>query len=214
MKKNFNPKAPLIAAFLFFLLINTSYYWEGKLGLYAFPAFAILAIAYISLSILLFQQVYAYTKEKFANKSRLIVAVVLFTVLAVTFLKPLGIINYDKFQGEDLLIAEREGAANCMTTLQLKEDFTFKEKSVCFGITETTGKFHLQHDTIYFDDVHLDRHEKKYYQFAVIKPSKFNKDGNHIDLTRYESIADTTGYDLWITKNELTKMKLHDYSQR
>jgi len=103
-----------------------------------------------------------------------------------------------------LLIAQREGAANCMTTLKLKEDNTFIERNVCFGVTETKGKYRLSGDTIYFENVSLGRHVKKFYQFAVIVDKE--QEGKYSgDLVRYENYSDTTGIPLWISKNELKK---------
>jgi len=200
-------KGLIITTIAFFLLVNTTYYWEGKLGLFAFPTFLILAVVYIGLVIALVRQVYLATKEKLRHKSRLFVVGLLTTVLALTFYRPFGLVDFDRLEGGDLLVAEREGAANCMTTLKLKVDFTFKERNVCFGVSETKGNFHLQNDTIYFDNVSLGRHEDEFYKFAVVKPSKYNKDGKHFDLTRYKSLTDTVGYELWITKNELNKLK-------
>ncbi len=94
-----------------------------------------------------------------------------------------------------------------MTTLKLKDDFTFKERNVCFGVTETKGKYHIKNDTIYFNDVNIERHLDEYYNFGVVKPSKFRKDGKHFVFVRYKGLTDTIGHELWITKNELIKLK-------
>lgn len=200
-------KGLLITTIFFFLIVNTTYYWEGKLGLFAFPAFLILVIIFFRLGIALIRQIYFLVKEKFADKKRLINIGLLTLALTLTFLKPFGLIDFDKLEGDNVLIAEREGAANCMTTLKLKDNFTFSERSVCFGVTETKGNYHLQNDTIFFDNVSVGRHENEFYKFAVIEPSKFNKDGKHFDLTRYTSLTDTVGHELWITKNDLNKLK-------
>jgi hypothetical protein len=125
----------------------------------------------------------------------------------LTFFRPFGLVTFDNFERDDILVAEREGAANCMTTLKLKDDFTFIERNICFGVTETKGKYHLQNDTIYFNNVELGRHENEFYMFAVVKPSKFNKVGKHFDLIRYKNLKDTIGHELWITKNELHELK-------
>jgi hypothetical protein len=196
----------IIATTIFFLILNTSYYWEGKLGLFAFPSFILLILIYIGLGISLFRQLYLIIKEKFDNKLRLITIGLLVFVLIITFLRPNGLINFDKFEGGDILVAEREGAANCMTTLKLKDDYTFKERNVCFGVTETIGKYHIKNDTIYFDNVNIGRHINEYYSFGVVKPSKFSKDGKHFDFVRYKSLTDTLGHELWITKSELNKL--------
>jgi hypothetical protein len=134
------------------------------------------------LGIALIRQVYLLVKEKFSNKNRLVLIGLLTIALTLTFLIPFGLINFDKLEGNNVLVAEKEGAANCMTTLKLKDDFTFRERSVCFGVTEIKGNFHIENDTIYFDNVSLGRHENEFYKFAVIESSKFNKDGKHFDL--------------------------------
>lgn len=118
-----------------------------------------------------------------------------------------GLIDFDQFEGNNVLVAQREGAANCMTTLKLKDDFTFKEQSICFSVTENNGNYHLQNDTIYFDNVSVGVHEDKFYEFAVIEPSKFDKSGKYFELIRYKNLTDTVGHSLWITKNELNKLK-------
>lgn len=195
-------KGLLIITIIFFLIVNTTYYWEGKLGLFAFPAFLILVAIYFGLIIALVTQLYFSIKEKLTEKTRLINIGILTLVLTLTFLRPFGLIDFDKFEGNNILIAQREGTANCMVTLKLKDNFTFNERSVCFGVTKTKGNYHIQNDTIYFDNVS----EGWFYKFAVVKPSKFNKDGKHFDLIRYKSLTDTIGYELLIIKNDLNKL--------
>ena len=198
-------KGLLLTTVIFFLLVNTKYFWEAKLGLYAFPVFLILVVIYLVLGIALVRQIYFSIKEKRTDKKRLLTIGLLTFVILVTFLRPFGIIDFDKFEGKSILIAESEGAANCMTTLKLKEDFTFKERIVCFGVSETKGNYRLQNDTIYFDNVSVGRNKKDFYKFAVVKPSKFFKDGKHYSLIRYKGLTDTIGHELWIKKNELSK---------
>jgi len=199
-------KGLLITTIIFFIIVNTTYYWEGKFGLFAFPAFLVLVVVYLGLAISFVILIFLAVKEKLVYKSRLLLIGLLTIVLALTFYKPFGLINFDKLEGDNLLIAEREGAANCKTTLKLKDDFTFRERTVCFGITEIKGNYHLQNDTIYFDNVSVGRHEDEFYRFAVIEPSKSNKDEKFLELTRYKSLTDTIGHELWITKNDLNKL--------
>lgn len=200
-------KGLLITTIIFFLTVNTTYYWEGKLGLLAFPAFLVLVAIYLGLAIALVRELYLAVREKLVDKSRLLLIGLLTIVLALTFIKPFGLVNFDKLEGDNILIAEREGAANCMTTLKLKDDFTFIERNVCFGVTEIKGNYHLQNDTIYFDNVSVGRHENEFYKFAVVKPSKFDNSKILGDLIRYKDLTDTVGHELWITKNELNKLK-------
>jgi hypothetical protein len=200
-------KGLFITTIFFFLTVNTTYYWEGKLGLLAFPAFLVLVVIYFGLAIALVRQIYLAVKEKLVDKFRLLLIGLLTIVLALTIIKPSGLVNFDKLEGDNLLIAEREGVANCTTTLKLKNNFTLRERNVCFGVTEIKGNYYLQNDTIYFENVRVGRHENEFYKFAVIEPSKFNKDGKYFDLTRYKSLTDTVGHKLWITKNDLNKLK-------
>ena len=178
-----------------------------KLGLLAIPVFFVLIAVYLGLAIALVRQLYLAVREEFADKSRLLLIGLLIIVVALTFIKPFGLIDFDKLEGENLLIAEREGTANCMTTLKLKDDFTFRERNVCFGVTETKGNFRFQNDTIYFDNVSVGRHKNEFYKYAVIKSSKFDNSKNPSDLIRYKDLEDTAGHGLWITKNELNKLK-------
>jgi len=199
-------KGLLLTTIIFFLVVNTMYFWEAKLGLYAFPVFLILVVIYLGLGIALVIQIYFLIKEKLTDKKRLITIGLLTFVILVTFLRPFGIIDFDKLEGENILVAEREGAANCMTRLKLKDDFTFKERIVCFGVSETKGNYRFQNDTIYFDNVRPGLNEDDFYKFAVVKPSNFFTNGKNYDLIRYKGLTDTIGQELWITKNELSKL--------
>jgi hypothetical protein len=183
------------------------YYWEGKLGIFAFPAFALLVVVYLALVIALIRQIYFWIKGKFTEKQRLLKVGLLAVVLASVFYKPFGLVDFEKFEGNDLLIAEREGAANCMTTLKLKDDFTFKERSVCFGVTEIKGSYYIQNDTIYFNNANVSWRGDEFYKFAVIRPSKFSNHKIIANRVRFKDLADTAGRELWITKNELSKLK-------
>ena len=199
-------KGIIITTLVFFLLVNTTYFWEGKLGLIAFPLFLILVIVYIGLVVGFLRQLYFAIREKFKNKQRLVILTILVTVITLTFFRPHGFIDFDKLQGADLLVASREGGGNCTTTLKLKESNRFIERSVCFGVKEIKGTYMIQNDTIYFENVELGCVENEFYEYAVIKKSRFNKDSTSLELVRYRNVNDTIGHELWITKNELNKL--------
>ncbi|HAD13894.1 MAG TPA: hypothetical protein DCF33_15820 [Saprospirales bacterium] len=201
-------KGLYITTIIFFLLVNTTYYWEGKLGLFAIPAFVLLVVVYFGLSIALLRQICFSVKEKFKQNHRFILIGLLTIVLLLTYFKPLGIVDFDKFEGADILIAEREGAANCLTTLKLKDDYTFRERIGCFGVSEIKGTFRIANDTIYFDNIQLGRYEESFFRFAVIKPTEFDNPKISGDLIRYKDLTDTVGHYLWITKNDLSKLKV------
>lgn len=198
-------KGLLIASIVFFLTVNTSYFWEPRLGLFAFPTFFILIGYFLTLSVLLLIQFFFAIKEKFIDKQRLVLIATMTFVLATSFLFPSGLINFSTFERDSLLIAQREGAANCMTTLKLKADNKFVERNVCFGVTETTGNYSLKNDTIFFEKVSLGRHENDFFEFAVIKKREHTNGNSWSEIVRYKNYSDTTGRALTITKNELTK---------
>jgi len=198
-------KRLLIATILFFILINTTYFWEGKLGMVAMLTSLLLIISFLVLTFLLFRQIYISIKEKFIDKQRLIVIAILTLTLVIPVFFPAGLINFEKFESESILIAQREGAANCLTTLKLKKNKKFNERTVCFGITEITGTYKLIGDTIFFDYDSPSRQQNKYYKFAIIKNVDSNNKKYKGDLVRFEDNSDTTGIALWIIKNELKK---------
>ena len=182
--------------------MNTTYYWEGKLDLFAFPAFILLVIVYFGLVVALVIQVYFLIKEKFTDKKRLLQVGLLIIVLALTFYKPFGFIDFDRLSGKDLLVANREGGGNCMTTLKLKDNNTFRERSVCFGVTEIKGRYELRGDTIFFKEVKKGR-QSEYYSYALIRQADTQNKKIVGAIVLYRDINDTEGFALFITKNDL-----------
>ena len=196
-------KILLLTAFILLLIVNTAFFWEGKLGSFAMVLSLILVVVYGVLITSLLYQIYLAIQEKFKSTQRLISISIAAVVLVLIYFKPYGIINFEKLQGNDLLIAEREGAANCYTTLKLKENNKFSEKSICFGVSEITGKYSIKGDSIFFSDVQLGRDKSEYYQFAVIKQSASENKKIIGELKRFMNYSDTLPHELWITKNEL-----------
>lgn len=126
-------------------------------------------------------------------------------VLILTYFKPEGIIDYDKLSGKDLLVADREGVASCLSVLKFKENNKFVDKSICFGIDEIKGTYYKNGDTLFFKDVIFRESEKKYDEFAVIK---LFKEANGIyfgKLISYKNKKDTVGIAFDITQNSFYK---------
>ena len=196
-------KILLLTAFILLLIVNTAFFWEGKLGSFAMVLSLILMVVYGVLIISSLYQIYLAIWEKFKSTQRLISISIVAVVLGLIYFRPYGIINFEKFQGNDLFIAAREGAANCNTTLKLKENNKFIEKSICFGVSEITGKYSIKGDSIFFSDVQLGRDKNEYYQFAIIKQSASENKKIIGELKRFMNYSDTLPHELWITKNEL-----------
>lgn len=167
--------------------------------------FLLLILYFLVLTGFLVGQAFSAIREKLKNRQRLLLIGIMTVVLGLSFLYPGGLINFSRLESDSVFIAQREGAANCMTTLKLREDKTFIERNVCFGVTETTGIYNIKGDTIFFEKVSLGRHESDFYKFAVIKNRETKSEKNMGDLVRYKNYSDTTGIELWIIKNELNK---------
>ncbi|MDB5202975.1 MAG: hypothetical protein JWQ27_2384 [Ferruginibacter sp.] len=200
-------KILIITILVFFLLVNSRYFWEGQLGFFAVPFFIVLAAVYVGLIVSLLRQCYLRVADRFSDKRRLMLIALLLFVICITYCQPSGLIDFDKFDGKDVLVAEREGAANCLTTVRLKEDYTFHERIGCFGIWERRGTYRVVNDTIYFEHILPGRQPDDNYAFAVIKPSKFHNSKILGNLVMYSNVADTGSTELWITNNNLKRLE-------
>lgn len=198
-------KRLVIISSVFFLLVQTSYFWEPWLeGLSMFLGL-LLIIVWMTLAGLFFSHLVMLIIEKFRNRHRLIVAAALFVAVSTSFLKPTGLIDFDRLSGKDLFIAMREGAANCQTILKLKDNNTFVERNVCWNISEIKGSYTIKGDTVFFTNVKPNRSNAKYYLYATILKKNKIEHGSYKtvgDLVLYKDKKDTTGHILWITKND------------
>lgn len=195
----------LIAVLIFFLIVNTSCLWESKLGSWASPLFVFLLIYFFALVVVLLYQIVWTIKQKLKRIGQFITLGIMAVVLCLAYFWPDGIIDCRKDDGPFVFVAEREGAANCYTTLKLKPDNKFVEKSICFGISMVRGSYSVKGDSIFFSDIQTGRDVNEYYQFAVIKQSASENKKIIGELKRFMNYSDTLPHELWITKNELRK---------
>jgi len=159
-------KLIIIATVVFFLLVNTSYWWERKSGLWAFPLSGLLVLWFVVLGFILVTYAWKSAEERLADKQRSWITIMLAAVLGLTLLFPAGMIDYEMFRSKVVLRAFREGVANCGTTLTLREDKSFNVTEVCFGFTETTGQYRISNDSIYLKCSPGGEHS---YQLALVK---------------------------------------------
>jgi hypothetical protein len=132
-------KVLIIVTALFFLIVNTTYFWEGKLGFYAMPMSLFLVGYYVVLAGIFFQQSIYLVRERFRNRRRSIITACLLMVLALTFLQPAGIIDFDKLSGKDVLIAQQEGVANCIRSDGTQNGKMSGDLVLYKGRTDTSG---------------------------------------------------------------------------
>lgn len=193
----------ILIALVFFFIVNTTYYWETKIGALVFPAFLFLVLIYLILIIVLIRQLILLFGEKPASKIRLLKVILLIAVLVLTGYKPSGLIDFEKIDtSSDLLIARREGTASCSTVFRLKQDSGFTIRDICFGVTETVGKYHIVNDTIYLTYGQNIKWKDLKYRFAVIEEAEHYTD-HPLVLKLYKHKQDTSGYRYFITKNNL-----------
>lgn len=195
-------KTLIIFTLIFFILINTTYYWEGRLGLLAMPAAVALFLFYIFLLVVMAQQVYLLIKEKFRDWQRILAALFLLFVIILTYLKPTGLVDFNRITAKEIFVARTAGASDCMTLFKLTSDRRFVEQNQCFGNTEIKGRYELSGDTLFFMEVNMGAFDNNYYEYAVIKRNH-TKGPAGTTLVRYQNELDKEGHALEVIKNSL-----------
>lgn len=175
------------------------------MGMFAMITLLLMVVYFIVLAISLLSQIYFAIKEKLQNKQRLLLIGLMTSVLALAVFFPGGVVNFEKIESDIVLIAEREGVANCMTTLKLRKNNTFKNREVCFGITETVGTYKIKGDTIFFKSNSSGRGREDFYEFAVLERRKSTKEKYPGKLVQFKNKSDTRGITLGVIKNNLGK---------
>lgn len=136
--------------------------------------------------------------DKFKNRNNIVSVIIIGAVLLFCFMFPLGLIRSSDFDPDHYLIASREGAANCQTTIILGIDQTFIERSVCFGVDRKQGTYEIKNDTVFltFDDKSNFGMEES---IGIIEWKENGKDGNYGYFNYYKTGADEKPMDLIIT---------------
>ncbi|PZU84957.1 MAG: hypothetical protein DI529_10605 [Chryseobacterium sp.] len=145
------------------------------------------------MSIELIRQVYISSENRFNDKLRNYLIGFMILCLTLIIIKPTGIINFDKLEGENLFFAQAEGAANCTSTLKIKKDNNkFSYESICFGIEKTKGTYKIIDRIIYFDD-----YDKRKFNFIY---GKIDKNKGFIAL--YRSKNDSNPFQIPIIEKQ------------
>lgn len=144
-----NPRYSFSIAIAVFLLINTSYFWEKWIGFWVMPLTLLLMALFVALLINLFILFIRLIRIRFSDPNKNKEFFILCSIQAFTLLFPFGLIDFRKFEGKDIISAQREGVANCMLYLRLKEDGKFVEKQTCFGVDEKQGHYLIRGDSIF-----------------------------------------------------------------
>jgi hypothetical protein len=86
----------IILTAIFFLLVNTTYYWEGKLGAFAMLSTLLLVTVFFGLLVALLRQIFLTIKEKFRDRNRFLLVVLLTIVLGLTYFRPFGLVDWSQ----------------------------------------------------------------------------------------------------------------------
>ena len=148
----------LIFTILLLLAVNTQFLWEGELGVFTLLVYLLLFVCSIVLLVRLIKKVYRLIKGTDRSKQNLIECVVMGVSLCLIIAFPMGIVRVPNVGAPIKLRAFHEAAGGCGNTLYLREDGSFVERAVCFGIFDRKGTYRISHDTIYFssDDYPFD----------------------------------------------------------
>ena len=202
MESNMKNKRILFISFLFLLLVNSAYFWLRLPSFWDMGITIILFLGYLALVLTLLTQIWLLYREKFKNKSRIVNIIVLSSVLLLTTIFPYGMYDFEKLEGHDVIIAQRESVANCTTTLKMKSSNRFVEKSVCFGVDRHEGEYAIIGDTIKF----LFEKESNFSSksaFGIIRLNKNPASKPIGEIIYYRNLHDLNPLSLRIMKYDL-----------
>lgn len=148
----------LIFTILLLLAVNTQFLWEGKLWVFTLLVYLLLFVCSIVLLVRLIKKVYRLIKGTDRTRQNVIECVVMGVSLGLIVAYPMGIVRFPNVGAPIKLMAFHEGGGGCGSTLYFREDGSFVDRSVCFGIEEKKGSYRISNDTIYFscDDFAFD----------------------------------------------------------
>jgi hypothetical protein len=187
-------KTLFVATLVLFILVNTTYYWEGILGAWMMPLTLLFIIVFLILSVCLIHRLFLVIKGTTRERSKVYITIITMIFWGLIFIKPFGIINFDKLNGKDLFVAARKGSASCGITFKLKERNKFILREVCFGIASTNGTYKLKNDTIIVFDHLPSKNGPKAFEFGIIGTTT---------ITLYKSKQDSIPIILAIISNNL-----------
>lgn len=143
-------KRLLWAILAYFLVWNSRYFWEYLPGLFDLGITLLLFFAFFVLAFIGLYQLFMLISEQPKVPFRGINVVLIVSALLLSYLKPLGLIDFQKLEGRNLLYAVYKGAANCSTLIKLKEGNRVKKTSICFGVNHYWGTYEVSGDSIRF----------------------------------------------------------------
>lgn len=131
------------------LLLNTTYFWEKWLGGWGLLLTLLIIVLSVALCIKLLVLFVRLVKNRFADSTKTKQFLVLLSIVMLLVFFPFGIIDFRRFEAKNIFSVQREGVANCMLYVNLKEDGGCVEKQICFGTYEKSGRYKVKGDSIF-----------------------------------------------------------------
>jgi len=135
-------------AILLLLAVNTAFLWDKLPGGWDFLLFLILGCVWFVLLCVFVLKVFGLIIDRFSDRNNIVSVVIIAASLVFSFLFPTGLVRSEFNSKPAVLVASREGVANCKTTLKLYEGSEFVLRSACFGIHDQSGTYEIIGDTV------------------------------------------------------------------
>ena len=119
-------------------------------------------------------------------------------------MEPMGFVHWEKYEGQNVLVAETEGTVNCRTIIKLKKNNRFKYISRCFGVDFYFGTYKLVNDTLYLElDENVGYMDKSSY--AVLLKTK-NDTTRYRQLILYKNFDDKRNLSFSIREQRMSEI--------
>lgn len=184
----------LIVVITFFTLVNTSDLWAGRLSMLTLFLVPTLFVTFVCLFVKLVYYIVLLFKEKFQDRWRIFVVVVMLFVLGLAIYRPDGLITYDYLYGYRVFGVSYSDDDLYMTIdlyldENLNRNFVYRSYDFYLCTYSLTGKFDTQNDTIIrFLDVSPNR---EFYKFGIYNRNSATYPDKGRDLDMYLEEADT-----------------------
>lgn len=195
---------------MLFIALNSSLLWERLPSGWDFLLTIIFGFIGLILIFVFLLKLGGLFIDKFKNGNNIVSVIIIGAVLLFCFMFPLGVIRSSDFDPDPYLIASREGAAYCQTTIILGIEKTFIERSVCFGVDRKQGTYEIKNDTVFLSFEDKSNFGMK-ETIGIIKWNENDKSGNFGYLKYFSTDSKDKPMDLIITK---LKKEKHESTTR
>lgn len=178
-------------ALAFFLAIQFLYFWELRRGI-SFSLMFFMLAAFSVLGVIWIYKFMKAARDNFRHRRRNVMLFIVGLVLLATLFKPFGLIDYENFDGTDVLVATENNRDGCNRSLKLKDNHTYVQVFTCFSISKDRGTYIQNGDTVFFKD-----HPEKYDYGIILRHKISARYIGRLIMHRYKEAhheIDTVGF--------------------